>query len=537
MGISGESVNFVGKKDNGFYMKNKENLKYFNQPDEADKWVWRIENGVGDWVRKQNNKNFWYIVLWESKRADILTKDVTREIFATLLVQECVEALSEGDTVDKIVFSIEKFPFKRHLKEFDKQPDSSFVRKYVDEVSALLTCDVPIIPSAEEISLEQRMHEYLTNATSSETYAKVCIHPIYNGKTATMSVENYVSKRFWDEHRPSHTVIFECVDESLTEEKVEMLYARFGSLSNTKLFIASTHSFSSGVKKAAEHFDIGLVLVNPQHKISEDNFVLPRTRGNQQPEEEQWLRMLVGDEGMVVPILAYDAGRIDDSISYILYKHASFDKKNLFVAAPILSDDEIEAVALNLIKTQVDRYVSLLRQCKPSDKVPVCEIDPYKIAKDMGLMVNRGKIGKKLGHIDNGHKFVTLSSRIKDKDPRDRYSMAHEIGHHIFHQRVSEKAEDGHHHIVPSTKKWLEHHANYFASCLLMPTPVIRLLYAIYWEKEFKNNKVAPLHVKNPYYKDFNFQHVACPIARKMKVSPNAVYIRLKKLGLLFDEP
>lgn len=517
-------------------MLNIENLKYFNQPNEADNWVWRIENGVGDWVRKQKNKSFWYIVLWESKRSAILKEETTRENFATLLVQECIEAISEGDTVDKIVHSIEKFQYKRHLKEFDKQPDSSFVRKYVDEVSALLASDVPNIPSTEEFSLEQRMQEYLTNATKSEAYAKVRIRPIYNGKTATMSVENYVSKRFWDEHRPSRTVIFECVDESLTEEKVEMLYGRFGSLSNTKLFIASIHSFSGNVKKEAGRYDIGLVLVNPKRKIHEDDFVMPRTRGNQQPEELTWNRMLEGDENMTVSILAYDAGRIDDSLSYILYKHASFDKKNLFVSAPILSDDEIEKVALNLIKPLVDRYVSLLCHCKPSDNVPVCEIDPYKIAKDIGLTVNRGKIGKEMGHIDIGHKFVTLSSRIKDKDPRDRYSMAHEIGHHIFHQRVSEKAEDGQHHIVPNTKKWLEHHANCFASCLLMPAPVIRLLYAIYWEKEFKNNKVAPLHVKNPYYNDPDFQHVVCPIARKMRVSPNAAYIRLKKIGLLIDE-
>lgn len=517
-------------------MKNKENLKYFNQPNEADNWVWRIENGVGDWVRKQNNKSFWYIVLWESKRSAILKEETTRENFATLLVQECIEAIPEGDTVDKIVHSIEKFQYKRHLKEFDKQLDSSFVRNYVNVVSALLTCDVPIISSTEDFSLEQRMQEYLTTATANETYAKVCIHPIYNGKTATMSVENYVSKRFWDERRPSHTVIFECVDGSLTVEKVEMLYARFGSLSNTKLFIASTHSFSGSVKKEAESYKIGLVLVNPQHKVNEDNFVLPRTWGNQQPEEELWLKMLVGEDGMMVPILAYDAGRIDDSLSYILYKHASCDKKNLFVAAPILSDDEIEETALDLIKPQVEQYVSLLRQCKSSDKVPSCEIDPYKIANDLGLTVSRGKIGKKLGHIDIEHKFVTLSSRIKDKDPRERYSMAHEIGHHIFHQRVCEKAEDGHHHMASNTKRWLEHHANYFSSCLLMPAPVISLLYSIYWEKEFKNNKVAPLHVTKPYYNDYNFQHVACPIARKMKVSSGAVYIRLKKLGLLLDE-
>lgn len=520
-------------KDNIINMFNKDNLIYFNQPNEADNWVWRIENGVGDWVRKQNNKSFWYVVLWESKRAGILVKDITREEFATLLVQECMEALSEGDTVEKIVYSIEKFQYKRHLKEFDKQPDLSFIRTYVRDVSDLLTRDVPNKTKNDVFTLEQRMREFLTNATAKEAYAKVCFHPIYEGKTATMSVENYVSKKFWDENRPSRRVIFECIDESLTEEKVEMLYGRFGSLSNTKLFIASTHTFSGNVKKEAGRHDIGLVLVNPEHQVTEKNFVLPRTRGNQQPDEVLWHRMLIGEEKMTVPILTYDSGRIDDSLSYILYKHASCDKKNLFVSAPILSDAEIENVALELVKPQVERYVSLLSQWNLSDKVPVCEIDPYQLAKDMGLTVNRGKTGRKLGHIDIGHKKVTLSSRVKEKAPGDRYSMAHEIGHNIFHRRISEKAEDGCHHIVSNTKKWLEHHANYFASCLLMPAPVIRLLYNIYWKKEFKSEKVAPLHIQQTYYQDPIFQRVVCPVARKMKISPNAAYLRLKKMGLL----
>ena len=522
--------------DNKNNMFNTENLKYFNQPNEADNWVWRIENGVGDWVKKHNNKSFWYIVLWESKRASILIEGINREEFATLLVQECMEALTEGDTVEKIVHSIEKFPYKRHLREFDKQPDSSFIRTYVREVSDLLTRDVPNEIKNEEFTLEQRMHEYLTNAIAKEAYAKVCFHPIYNGKTATMSIENYVSKKFWDENRPSRRVIFECVDERLTEEKVEMLYGRFGSLCNTKLFIASTHTFSGNVKKEAERHDIGLVLVNPKHEVVEDNFVLPRTRGSQLSDENLWHNMLLGQEKMTVAILAYDSGRIDDSLSFILYKHASCDKKNLFVAAPILSDAEIEDVALGLVKPQVERYVSLLSRLNLFDKVPSCEIDPYQIAKEMGLTVNRGKTGRRLGHIDICHKKVTLSSRVKDKDPGDRYSMAHEIGHNVFHRRISEKAEDGCHHIVSNTKKWLEHHANYFASCLLMPAPVIRQLYIIYWKKEFKSEKVTPLHIKQTYYKDPIFQRVVCPVARKMKVSPNAVYIRLKKMGLLIDE-
>ena len=208
----------------------------------------------------------------------------------------------------------------------------------------------------------------------------------------------------------------------------------------------------------------------------------------------------------------------------------------MFVAAPILSDDEIEAEAFLLVQTQVVFFLSLLSKCGPMDKVPACKIDPFVIANEMGLTVNRGKTGRKLGHIDITHKKVTLSSRVKDKNPKDRYSMAHEIGHNIFHSRVSEKAKDGVHAIVSNTKKWLEHHANYFASCLLMPAPIICRLYDIYWKKEFQSDKVCPIHVNTDYYNDPVFQRVVGPIARKMSVSLQAAYIRLRKLGLILDE-
>ena len=513
-------------------MKNKENQLLFYQPEDAENWVWRVNNGVGNWVRERGNKSFWYLVMWVSIHIGVLKEGTTMAEFSRLLIQECEEELAESDTADKIYHSMEKFQYKRNLKYFEKQMEKSLIRDWVNEVSLLLTKDIQVESTPTDFTLEGRMEEYLNNSISSEPYKKICIRPIYNGKTATMSVESYVSQYFMDTNRPTSKVIFECVDETLTEEKVEMLYGRFGSMSNTKLFIASTHSFSCSVKKEAESHSIGLVLVDPKHIVNENNFILPRSQGSQDSEVLLWNKMLVGEEKMTEPILAYDRQRIDNSLSFVLYKYASCDKDNLFVTAPVLSDRHIEKEALRLVKPQVNLFVSQLRQCSVSDKVPTCEIDPYKIAEDMGLSVDRGKTGRNLSQIDVVHKKVTLSTRLEANKPRDRFSMAHEIGHHIFHVRVSKKLEDGRHHIVSNTKRWLEHQAHHFASCLLMPAPVIRLLYDIYWKKEFKSEKVRPIHVNKDYYDDPVFQHVVAPIARKMNVSLQATYIRLKKLGL-----
>jgi hypothetical protein len=68
-----------------------------------------------------------------------------------------------------------------------------------------------------------------------------------------------------------------------------------------------------------------------------------------------------------------------------------------------------------------------------------------------------------------------------------------------------------------------------------MPAPVISLLYEIYWKKEFKNETVRPIYVDKGYYYDPIFQRVIGPVARKMKVSKQAAYIRLHKMGLIFE--
>ena len=137
-------------------MKNVDNLRFFNQPVEADKWVWRIENGVGDYIRKEGNKSLWYIVLWESKRQGVLVDGITRREFATLLVQECADALSESDTVNKVFHNIESFKYKSNLQDFEKEPEKSFVRGRVNDLSDLLTNDVPSETTPDGFTLEQR---------------------------------------------------------------------------------------------------------------------------------------------------------------------------------------------------------------------------------------------------------------------------------------------------------------------------------------------------------------------------------------------
>jgi Zn-dependent peptidase ImmA (M78 family) len=513
-------------------MINSKNKKFFHNPDEADNWIWRIVNGVGDWVR-DHDKSFWYFVKWESIRMGVLKDDLSHECFARLLKEECDAALEERDNQKTLFYNIEKFKYKKHLKDFDKQPDSSYIRTYENELSDLLTKDVLVQNTTKDFSLEQRMHDYLSISTEKESLTSIYAKPMYNGKTATLSLEKYASKRFQDERKPSYTIIFECIDEKVTEEKVDMLYGRFGTLSNTKLFIASSHSFSRQVKGEAEQHNIGLVLVNPQYAVNENCFVLPRTLLNQPDEEAVWNLMLVGEEKNTIPIIIYDKGKTVDSLSYTLYHNANCDKRNLFIPAPILRNDKIEEIAYRIVRPSVNYYLRELDHYNTTGTVPKCVIDPFRIAKNMGLSVVRGKTGGNLGYINVNERKITLSEQNNSSRESERFSVAHEIGHHILHQQVSETAQDGAHAIVPRTRKWLEHHANHFASCLLMPAPIVRELYAIYWKKKFNNRIISPLVLKEPYYMQPLFQQIAGPIARNMNVSLTAVYLRLVRMNLI----
>ena len=79
----------------------------------------------------------------------------------------------------------------------------------------------------------------------------------------------------------------------------------------------------------------------------------------------------------------------------------------------------------------------------------------------------------------------------------------------------------------------LECQANFFASCLLMPRPVIIRLYNIYWKKYVGNENVGKLVVNADFYRDKDFQKVVGPIAHRMKVSLQAAKIRLENLKLI----
>jgi Zn-dependent peptidase ImmA (M78 family) len=78
----------------------------------------------------------------------------------------------------------------------------------------------------------------------------------------------------------------------------------------------------------------------------------------------------------------------------------------------------------------------------------------------------------------------------------------------------------------------MEQQANHFAACLLMPAPVIRLLFAIYVQRHL-GSFYYPISADGCCAK----QDIIMPIAKAMNVSVAAVTFRLTKLGLIYSKP
>ena len=78
----------------------------------------------------------------------------------------------------------------------------------------------------------------------------------------------------------------------------------------------------------------------------------------------------------------------------------------------------------------------------------------------------------------------------------------------------------------------MEHHANHFAACLLMPRAIMKVLYEHYFKQVMKTDVVQPLTIVGGIDADSLSRSVVDPIARRMDVSVKSAMIRLVKLGL-----
>lgn len=139
------------------------------------------------------------------------------------------------------------------------------------------------------------------------------------------------------------------------------------------------------------------------------------------------------------------------------------------------------------------------------------KMDLDKFAKDNGILVYKDNEQKKGAVSYNAEKDLY---EIAVKDPRDNFTIAHEIGHILKHKKelktgtLGRKSEE-------SGSKIMEYEADFLAAEILMPEEYVLQ----YMQNENKTDK------------EFLDEKFIKSCAKKFDVTPPAMNIRLKNLG------
>lgn len=533
----------------------------FLRSDEAVNWIYAVEHGVKDWIAK-NNKQYWEIVRYVSEQRGILgtlKKDkkiwLKREDFARVLLMFCPHAFKEGETVGALKSSMEHYQFASVWKKLDNKSNGHIVRPLIKNVENLLD-QAPIIESHKEESkptLEDLVEEYLRVEIEEPNKDKfprsiVCVRPQYEGVSPAISIETYHSEKLLKGHQPSHVEAYEFVDGVLQEDELYRLHGRYSG-KYMKLFVVSSSGLLPQVRALAEEKNIGYVRLNPNSKMTSENYILRRSI---EDDSNYWhdIRVLTGTKPMTTSLLIMDNSRISSSLTDVLSEYRVVVKERRLLNIPFLSNDEIEERADNVTGSDVTERLPMLKVISSLGKESLeqvdLSIDPFVLAESCGLShsVKELESNGQLGRLDVEKSHAILNRAGLDNYNRFRFTMAHELGHHILHSHlfkeqsvVSVGESEETLSISLNDSRKLEHQANLFASFLLMPKTLVVTLYCYLYEiniHQVYGDSLRALYY-NPDQRETwgPYNNVVGIMTNILGVSHQALQIRLKSLNLL----
>lgn len=520
-------------------MDSKNYSKYIAQPMEIEHWKWVVENHIGPWV-KAHGKSYWEIVKYHSIRRRFLKSSISRLKYAELLLDWFPGLFDPTDTAQSLKYNMDKFTYNRELYNYRHLPDNHILKSYEKELNDLFDKEIESdnTTSTAIPTMESRLEEFLYKIVDNSMYAKVVNRPTYCNFTATYSIEQYMTKSFFNQGQPTHIMVFECVEGKVDANIVTQLAGQYILDQKIKLFIVSTKGYDNHTFTTAKNRNVGLIQINPLIPMSEMCFVLSRSNVSGE-QQTAYRKMMDGTVELPVPMIIADGCYIGTSLIQELKRYAISVVETQPFGAPMLSRDDIEKIAYDMVKDEADNYVKLLKEVDYRKKgVPYCEINPYTLARQRGIHIKWRYLSTihQMAKINIKNHEVTLNKKVERYSCRERFNMGHEIGHDTLHSlRNKALIHDGiSTEISSEEKKVLEQQANYFASCLLLPRELTRIMYEIYWKKEYKSEVVKPLSVnkKDPYSSPV-FRRIIGPASRHLNVSMEALMYRLYDIGLV----
>lgn len=351
-------------------------------------------------------------------------------------------------------------------------------------------------------------------------------------------------------------VLIECknYNHRVPVNDVEEFFAKVEQISpsNTKSIVVSTNAFQEGTLKFAQSKGMGLLrYFDPEGH----DWVLTRSPSSMAPwniANSSFSSMYKGLHlqdyvSRYFDCYGFIGGVYMNSLNQFFYATVQFDadpkleglrcetQPNTYLV-PYRKSEEIESLSQDILKK-----VNYIGGAAPLDEI--CE----SLAADLELKVRRKADLAKgvLGVISFSPPVIEIDDVQAGGEPRIRFTLAHELGHLILdHQRYMMRETCHEQDIEPESPEEIcikdiarmEWQANYFASCLLLPTEqLLESFRSELIKRAVVDRGYGPLYLDDQPCNVDAFYAVTTPIMNKFNVSRSAIKIRLKHLGLLTE--
>lgn len=353
-------------------------------------------------------------------------------------------------------------------------------------------------------------------------------------------------------------VLIECknYNHRVPVDDVEELFAKTQqiSASNTKAILVTTNAFQEGAFNFARSKGIGLLRYFDSEKL---DWVLTRSPSGMTPwniQKSDWSNAHQGLHTQDYVSRYFDCyGFFDEiytnSLNQFLSRLVRFeaDENQLESLADIERGFQRnsplvpykEGHEIELLCREILQNAEYLGGTAPLDKI--CE----SLSTDKGLVVRRRSTLATgvLGVISFNPPVIEIDEMQAGTVPRVRFTLAHELGHLLLNHQRYMKREACHESDVDLDEPRkigikdivrMEWQANYFASCLLLPTDcLVKSFLLEAARRQLTDRGHGLLYLDDQPCNVSAFYAVTTPIMNEFSISRSLVKIRLKELGFL----
>lgn len=289
---------------------------------------------------------------------------------------------------------------------------------------------------------------------------------------------------------------------------------------NSKGILASNKGFSKSTINFAKSLKIGLLKIKNDNQTEWINYRKKYTNIDFENDTTESFLAKIGNKTVNnIADFLLELKVID------FYKH-----KEKFLKVPFLSIDYIESISHRLLKYEINNGLCL-------DTNKLCDF----LASRYPIEFKRESIYPLLGKIEFNPLSIVIDNSLDEH--RFRFTLCHEIGHLVLHQKLLsnkiDTREDDEYSLTLNSNisdlntRRIEIQANIFASYLLMPTEQFQLEVMKFFVRErIQKNYI---YLDRQPINQILVNTLITEISSTFNVSKESVKLRLIDAGLLKD--